>query len=96
MEVGSSFYGGGIGVAEWLVHIVLSALAGNSHSVLAAPVLSSCSLSLSDKRLPPNVKNGLTYKKVKGSRTNIVKRAVRLQGGAAFLTVHGRKYLAAL
>lgn len=96
MEGGSSFCRGGIEVAEWLAHIVLSALAGNSHSVFETLVLPSCSLSLSHKRLPPNVTNGLTYKKVKGSRTYIIERAVRLQGGAAFLTVHGRKYLAAL
>ena len=96
MEGGSSFCRGGIEVAEWLAHIVLSALAGNLHSGFGALVLPSCLLSLSRKRPPPNVNHGLTYKKVKGSRTDIIKRVVRLQRGAAFLTVHGRRYLAAL
>lgn len=84
------------GVVAWLAHIVPFVLVDNSHCVSEVPVPHHYLLTLTCEQLSTVLAVGLTYKKVKGSRTNIIERAVRLQRRTAFLAVHLGTYLLVL
>lgn len=72
----------------WLAHIVLFSPAENSHLELVARFLRPCLLTLTHERLLSILTVGLTYKKVEGSRIQIIEGAVRLQRRTALLTIH--------